>query len=83
MKHKVTESGDKFTDSSGKLARDSQVSIPTIASYARKGLLLFVVCSNGHRMFLAGQAAKVRKIHRQRMQAMGRAVVAQTNEETA
>jgi DNA-binding transcriptional MerR regulator len=81
VKHTVTEKGDKFTDSSGKLARDSNVSVPTISKYARKGLIHFVVCSNGHRMFLAGQAAKVRKIYQQRMEAMGRSVAVQTNAE--
>jgi DNA-binding transcriptional MerR regulator len=64
----------EYTDSSGTLARESRVSIPTISSYAFQGLIDYVVCSNGHRMFRSGQAAKVRKIYRQRMEAMGRAV---------
>jgi DNA-binding transcriptional MerR regulator len=72
MKQVSANKSGEFTDSSGKLARDSLVSIPTISSYAAKGLLDFVTCSNGHRMFRAGQAPKVRKIYRQRMEAMGR-----------
>jgi len=55
------------TDTSGKLARDSETSVPTVALYARLGLLDYVIASNGVKLFKAGQADKVREIERKRL----------------
>jgi DNA-binding transcriptional MerR regulator len=62
-----------YTDTSGKLARDSGTTVPTISTYARMGLLDFVVASNGVKLFRAGQAPRVRQILAERMASRGRA----------
>lgn len=62
----------QFTDTSGKLARDAGTTVPTVTKYAREGLLDFVVCSNGTRLFRAGQAKRVKEILADRMALRGR-----------
>ena len=61
-----------YTDTSGRLAKDSDTSVPTISLYARMGLLDYVVASNGVKLFRAGQAPRVREILRERMARRGR-----------
>ncbi|HEX3948223.1 MAG TPA: hypothetical protein VHW95_00065 [Steroidobacteraceae bacterium] len=61
-----------FTDTSGQLARDAETTVPTVLLYARLGLLEFVTASNGIKLFKAGQAALVRDIKRQRLEARTR-----------
>jgi DNA-binding transcriptional MerR regulator len=57
-----------YTDTSGKLARDSETSVPTVNLYARMGFLEYIEASNGVKLFRAGQADRVREIKRQRME---------------
>jgi DNA-binding transcriptional MerR regulator len=57
-----------YTDTSGKLARDSGTTVPTVNLYAKLALLDFVVASNGIKLFRAGQADRVREIKRQRLE---------------
>jgi hypothetical protein len=61
-----------YTDTTGKLARDSEKTVPTIALYARLGLLDYIEASNGIKLFRKGQAAKVREIYERRMAGRGR-----------
>jgi len=61
-----------YTDTSGKLARESGTTVPTVTAYARLGLLDFIVSSNGTRLYKAGQSAKVQKIYAERMAGRGR-----------
>jgi DNA-binding transcriptional MerR regulator len=60
-----------YTDTSGKLARDAETTVPTVNLYARLNLLDYVVASNGVKLFRGGQAARVREIKRQRLEARG------------
>jgi DNA-binding transcriptional MerR regulator len=57
-----------YTDTSGKLARDSETTVPTVLLYARLRLLDFIVASNGVKLFRDGQAERVREIKRQRLE---------------
>ena len=52
----------EYTDTSGKLARDAETTVPTVNLYAKLGLLDFVLASNGVRLFRAGQGPRVREI---------------------
>jgi DNA-binding transcriptional MerR regulator len=61
-----------YTDTTGKLARDSEVASPTVALYAELGLLDYIRSSNGARLFRAGQADQVRQIYAERMANRGR-----------
>jgi hypothetical protein len=65
-------SRSEYTDTSGKLARDSETTVPTVNLYAKLGKLDFIVASNGTRLFRAGQADRVREILAARMAARGR-----------
>jgi len=65
-----------YTDTTGKLAREAEVTGITIALYAELGLLDHIRCSNGTRLFRAGQAPQVRKIYAERMANRGRRSVA-------
>ena len=62
----------QYTETSGKLSRDSGVTVPTLTLYADLGLLDFIRSSNGMKLFRAGQADKVREIYAQRMANRGR-----------
>ncbi|MGH9644844.1 MAG: hypothetical protein ACRD3Q_20770 [Terriglobales bacterium] len=64
-----------YTDTSGKLARESETTTPTIALYARLGWLDFVTASNGVKLFRAGQAQRVRDIKRRRLEARARRTI--------
>ncbi len=57
----------EFTDTSGKLSRDAETTVPTVLLYAKLGLLDFVVASNGTKLFRSGQADKVRQLKKKRM----------------
>jgi DNA-binding transcriptional MerR regulator len=61
-----------YTETSGKLARDAGLTVPTISLYADKGLLDFIRSSNGTRLFRAGQADRVKAIYTERMANRGR-----------
>lgn len=61
-----------YTDTTSQLAREAEVTPPTIRLYADMALLDFVVASNGVRLFRTGQADRVREIYRQRMAQRGR-----------
>ncbi len=61
-----------YKDTSGKLARDAETTVPTVLLYARLGLLDFIVASNGVKLFRDGQAERVREIKRQRLEARAR-----------
>ncbi len=63
-----------YTDTSGKLARDSEATVPTVNLYARLGLLEYIEASNGMKLFRAGQAERVRQIKRERLQTRARRV---------
>lgn len=56
-----------YTDTSGKLARESGTTVPTVNLYAKMQLLDFIVASNGVKLFRVGQASKVRQILKQRL----------------
>jgi len=56
-----------YTETTTKLARDSEKTQPTIRNYAKLGLLDYIVASDGTLLFKTGQAAKVRKIYAARM----------------
>jgi DNA-binding transcriptional MerR regulator len=62
----------QYTETTGKLAREAAVTVPTIALYADLGLLDYIRCSNGTRLFREGQALAVRKIYGERMANRGR-----------
>jgi DNA-binding transcriptional MerR regulator len=64
--------GDAYIDTTTKLAREAEVTGPTIALYADLGLLEFIRASNGTRLFRSGQAARVREIYSERMANRGR-----------
>jgi DNA-binding transcriptional MerR regulator len=57
---------DNYTETSGKLARDAEVTIPTVNLYSERGLLDFIVASNGIKLFRPGQADRVRQIKAER-----------------
>ena len=61
-----------YTDTSSALARQAEVTQPTIRKYADAGLLDFVVASDGTRLFRAGQAERVREIYDESMARRGR-----------
>jgi len=66
---------NEYTETTTEVARQTGPGGPTAATvrrYADMGLLDFVWCSNGTRLFRAGQADRVRKIHAQRMGLRGR-----------
>jgi DNA-binding transcriptional MerR regulator len=67
---------ENYCDTTSKLAREAQVTYPTIRKYADLGLLDFIVASNGVRLFRPGQADRVRKIYAERMNSRGRPRVA-------
>jgi hypothetical protein len=72
LKVKNVKSGSEYRDTSGKLARDSGTTIPTVNLYAKLKLLDYIVASNGTKLFRGGQAPKVREILAARMAARGR-----------
>jgi DNA-binding transcriptional MerR regulator len=55
-----------YTDTSGTLAREARVTIPTVNLYAARGFLDFIVASNGIKLFKPGQAQRVRQIMAER-----------------
>jgi hypothetical protein len=61
-----------YTDTSGKLARDAETTVPTVNLYAKLKLLDFIVASNGVKLFRTGQAPVVRKIKQQRLKKRAR-----------
>jgi DNA-binding transcriptional MerR regulator len=61
-----------YRETSGTLARGAQVAVATISLYAELGLLDFIRCSNGVKLFREGQAGKVREILAERMANRGR-----------
>lgn len=63
---------DYYTDTTSALARQAEVTPPTVRKYADLGLLDFVVASNGVRLYRSGQAERVREIYARRMATRGR-----------
>lgn len=63
---------EKFTDTTGSLARKAEVAQPTVRKYAKEGLLDFVTASNGTLLFRNGQAPRVREIYREHIARRGR-----------
>lgn len=61
-----------YTDTSGKLAREAETTVPTVLLYARLGLLDFITASNGVKLFRAGQADRVREIKAKRLESRTR-----------
>jgi DNA-binding transcriptional MerR regulator len=61
----------EYTDTTGKLARQAEVTQPTVRLYADRGWLDFIRSSDGTRLFREGQAQRVREIYRRRMAARG------------
>jgi DNA-binding transcriptional MerR regulator len=62
----------EYSETSSKLARDAEVTVPTVNLYAELGLLDFMRLSNGMRLYAAGQASRVRQIYTERMSNKGR-----------
>lgn len=69
------EKTQSYTDTASKLAREAEVTTPTVRTYANHGWLDFIIASNGTRLFRAGQASKVRDIYTKRVAQRGRAPV--------
>ncbi len=65
----------EYQDTTGKLARQADVSQPTVRKYADAGLLDFIVASDGTRLFRRDQAARVQEIYASRMARRGRPTV--------
>jgi hypothetical protein len=63
---------DLYRDTSGKLAREAKVAVATVSLYAELGLLDFIRCSNGVKLFRGGQAARVKEILAERLASRGR-----------
>lgn len=63
---------DRFTDTTGSLARQAGVTVPTVRLYADLKMLDYVTASNGTRLFREGQADRVRQIYGERMARRGR-----------
>lgn len=61
-----------YTDTTSELARQANVTTPTIRKYADLDLLDYVTISNGIRLFRPGQADRVRTIYTDRMAQRGR-----------
>jgi hypothetical protein len=72
MEMTVAKAVATYTDTSGKLARDSETTVPTVALYARLGFLEYITASNGVMLFRTGQGPRVREIKRQRLEARTR-----------
>lgn len=62
----------EYKDTNSKLAREAEVTAPTITLYANLGLLDYIRISNGTRLFRAGQAERVKSILAERLGARGR-----------
>lgn len=73
-------SNQPYVDTTGKLAREAALTVVTIGLYADLGLLDFIRCSNGTRLFRSGQAPRVRQIYAERMANRGRRPVAESPE---
>jgi DNA-binding transcriptional MerR regulator len=65
-----------YTDTISALAREAEVTTPTVGKYARLGLLDYVVASDGTRLFRQGQADRVREIYAERIARRGRPAAA-------
>jgi DNA-binding transcriptional MerR regulator len=57
---------ENYTETSGTLARIAEVTVATVNLYSARGLLDFIVASNGIKLFRPGQADRVRQIKAQR-----------------
>jgi DNA-binding transcriptional MerR regulator len=55
-----------YTMTSGSLARQADVTVPTVNLYSKLGLLDFIVASNGTKLFRPGQAERVQQLKAQR-----------------
>jgi DNA-binding transcriptional MerR regulator len=62
----------EYSDTNSKLARDAEVTAPTVTLYANLGLLDYIRSSNGTRLFRPGQAQRVREIYAERTANRGR-----------
>jgi DNA-binding transcriptional MerR regulator len=62
----------EYTDTNSKVARDAEVTAPTVTRYADLGLLDYIRSSNGTRLFRPGQAERVKQIYAQRVANKGR-----------
>jgi DNA-binding transcriptional MerR regulator len=62
----------EYVDTTSKLARDAEVTQPTVTLYANLGLLDHIRSSNGTRLFRPGQAMRVRQILAERLASRGR-----------
>jgi DNA-binding transcriptional MerR regulator len=61
-----------YEETTGTLARKSEVSAPTVALYAKHGWLDFKTAANGVRLFPISEVQKVREIYAKRMAKRGR-----------
>jgi DNA-binding transcriptional MerR regulator len=57
----------EFVETTGTVARQGEVSPPTVRLYAQLGLLEFTRDSRGNRLFRKGTGEKVREIYQERM----------------
>jgi DNA-binding transcriptional MerR regulator len=64
--------GSDYRDTISKLAREADVTAPTVRTYANRGWLDYIVASDGTRLFRIGQASKVREIYAKRVAQRGR-----------
>ncbi len=60
-----------FVETVGKVARDAEVSAPTVRLYAKLGLIEARKASNGFALYQRGAGAKVRQIHAERLKNRG------------
>jgi DNA-binding transcriptional MerR regulator len=63
---------NEVQQTTGALAREADVSAPTVRLYADLELIKYTVDSRGNRLFEPGTAAKVREIYAERMGRRGR-----------
>jgi DNA-binding transcriptional MerR regulator len=62
---------DDFVEMVGKVARDGEVSPPTVRLYAKLGLIEVRKASNGFDLYQRGAGAKVKQIHAERLKNRG------------
>jgi DNA-binding transcriptional MerR regulator len=68
----------RFDRTTGRIARDAEVSAPTVRLYANLNLLPCVLASDGTRLFPADAGDLVREIYAKRLGNRGRRQPAQT-----
>lgn len=61
-----------YDETTGSLARKSEMTVQSVIKYCDLGLLDFIRCSNGSRLLRRGQEVRVREIRASRLANRGR-----------